>query len=86
LNSDDFLDKFQWIFKLMIETLSQRISMTSYDRPAPKILSAGRPGVIYSDVSYLDKICTLEDYDTFETSMRVTIKSELKGFSTSHKQ
>jgi len=50
LETEDYLSESQRMCKLKVETLSQAISITSYERSVPKILNSEKPLGITGDV------------------------------------
>ena len=80
------MNSFLKLYKLKIETITQGLSTTSFEKLIPKILSTGNTKVIKDDSSYLDKIQTWSDWDFSEIGIRQTLKDELDNFSKSHLQ
>ena len=80
------MNSFLKLYKLKIETITQGLSTTSFEKLIPKILSTGNTKVIKDDSSYLDKIQTWSDWDFPETIIGQTLKDKLDNLSKFHLQ
>ena len=86
IEGKDFMDHFLKCYKLKIDTITQGLAMTSFERSLPKLLSSGSAKVIKDDASYLDKVSTWEDWDYPETGLRQILKDHLEDFAVAHQQ
>ena len=85
ISGGDFLKKFETIYKLQIETLSQGYAMSSFERAVPKILCTGQAKVIKSPASFFDKVTTWEDWCYPDTGHLATIREHMSNFVSSHR-
>ena len=74
LEGGGFMDSFLKLYKLKIETITQGLSMISFEKSIQKMLSTGNIKTIKDDSSYLDKIQTWSDWNFPETGIRQTLK------------
>ena len=86
LEGEAFIKAFLNVYKLKIETVSQRLAILSYEKPVSKILSTGAVKVIKNDMSFLDRIKTWDDFDHPETGTREILLHELDDSETSHQR
>ena len=58
IHGEDFLNIFLKLHKLQVDILECGLSIFSYERPIPKLLSSGKGGVVKDDDSFLGKVKT----------------------------
>ena len=86
LEGEGLMKSFLNIYKLRIDTLSQGLAISSYEKPAPKVLSTGSLQVIRNDQPYLDKIKRWDDFDHPQTGLKEVFNKALENFSVAHEQ
>ena len=81
----DALKQLQNVFKLKLHTISEALSVTSFEVPVPRFLtSTGAHVVIDNQASYFSHIKTFKEWNDPNSGFKLRLKKELERFRRSH--
>ena len=81
----DSLKQLQNVYKLKMKTLSEALSVASFEIPMPRFFScSGRHVVIDNQESYFSQIKTYKQWNNPNSGYKLRLKRELERFRRSH--
>ena len=81
----DSLKQLQNVYKLKLKTLSEALSVASFEMSMPRFLtSSGAHMVIDNHQSYFSQIKTFKEWNNPNSGYKLRLKKELERFRRSH--
>ena len=81
----DALKQLQNVYKLKLSTLSEALSVTSFEVSIPRFLSnSGAHTVVRNEASYFSHIPSYKDWNNPNSGFKYRLKKELEIFRRSH--
>ena len=81
----DALKQLQTVYKLKLSTLSEALSVTSFEVSIPRFLSnSGAHTVVGNEASYFSHIPSYKDWNNPNSGFKYRLTKELEIFRRSH--